>query len=72
MDFEEALKELKSGKHITKTDWNGEGMHIAVMHPADFNNMDIPYIYMQNTDGKCVPWLASQEDLFSDGWEVME
>ena len=72
MEFEDALKELKSGKHITNTNWNGKGMHIAVMHPAEFNNMDLPYIFMQNANGECVPWLASQQDMFSNGWEVTE
>lgn len=31
-----------------------------------------PYIMMQNAHGDLVPWLASQMDLFSDGWEVVE
>lgn len=30
-----------------------------------------PYIMMLNAQGVIVPWLASQMDLFSDGWEIL-
>lgn len=72
MEFEEALKALKDGRHVSNENWNGKGMHIAVMHPEEFNNMDLPYIFMQNADGENVPWLASQQDMFSDRWIVVE
>jgi len=69
MTFSEALILLKEGKKVRNLNWNGKGMYLSVFFPPSFSYMDLPYIFMVSTDGRKVPWLASQLDLFSDGWE---
>lgn len=32
----------------------------------------LPYLVMCNAKGEFVPWLISNMDVFSDGWEVLE
>ncbi len=32
----------------------------------------LPYIMMKTADGSFVPWLASQTDLLSDDWDIVE
>ena len=72
MKFEEILKELKNGHIVTNNKWNGKGMFLAIQHTTDLSKMTLPYIYMSNADGDMVPWLASQQDMFSDEWEVID
>lgn len=72
MNFEEALKELKNGKKIRNNNWNGKGMYLGAQYPTYLSKMTLPYIFMKNADGDLVPWLASQQDLFSEGWEVVK
>jgi len=85
MEFEEALTELKAGKIVTNSNWNGRGMFLYAVpaneYPAqtdvarkEFGDMVGygPYIAMKNAQGIVTPWLASQMDFFSDGWEVIE
>lgn len=72
MKFEEILKELKNGHIATNNKWNEKEMFLAVQHTTDLGKMTLPYIYMSNADGDIVPWLASQQDMFSDEWEVID
>lgn len=72
MEFEDALRELKAGKRITNKHWNGSGMCLHMQTPDEFSKMTLPYIYMKNTHGDLVPWLASQMDLFSDAWQIVQ
>jgi len=32
----------------------------------------LPYLMMKTVDGSFVPWLASQTDLLSEDWEIVE
>ena len=72
MKFEEALRALKDGMPITNENWNGKGMYLKVQYPDENNKMTLPYIYMVNANKENVPWLASQQDMFSNGWEIMD
>ena len=85
MEFEDALRELKTGKKITNHNWNGKDMFLYYVpsnsYPAqtdiakeEFGEMVEygAYIAMKTAQGNVVPWLASQMDLFSDGWEVLQ
>jgi len=72
MKFEEALKELKAGKKVQNTNWNGKGMYLEVQSPDAESKMRRPYIYINPGKGWEVPWTPSQMDLFSDGWEVIK
>lgn len=85
MEFEDALKELKAGKKVTNGNWNGKDMFIyhvpSNSYPAqtdiakdEFGDMVEygAYVAMKTAQGNVVPWLASQMDMFSNDWEVIE
>ena len=71
MEFEEALELIKEGKTVTNENWNGKGMCLKAQYPDENSLMTLPYIYMVNAKGENIPWLASQQDMFSDGWELV-
>jgi len=73
--FEEALKLLKISKPgyaIANGNWNGKNMYVAIQRPDLHSKMGNPYLYMKDASGKMVPWLASQQDLFSEKWYIIE
>lgn len=71
MEFEDALKALKDGKTITNRNWNGKGMCLKAQYSDENSLMSLPYIYMVDVKGEYVPWLASQQDIFSGCWEIV-
>lgn len=71
MNFSAALLALRSGQKIARAGWNGKGMWIALQTPDAHSKMSLPYIYMKTADGHLVPWLASQTDLLSDDWDLV-
>lgn len=79
--FGAALELLKLGKKIKRLGWNGTGIFICLQMPDEYSKMTQPYIYidtlgLQTTNPKApkgrVPWLASQTDLLSEDWIVVE
>ena len=81
MNFGEALTGLKAGKAMARKGWNGKGIFIKAQFPDENSKMTAPYIYIDssglqtsNPDAQknCVPWLASQTDMFAEDWEVKE
>ena len=80
MNFGQALEALKEGKKVCRAGWNGKGIFIELQHPDANSKMTHPYIYI-NTTGlqtdnpdapkNLVPWLASQTDLLSDDWSIV-
>lgn len=68
MNFPQAVERLFSGSKIARNGWNGKGMYIGVQEPHVGGDMDKPYAYIVGTDGKGVPWIPSQSDLFADDW----
>lgn len=71
MTFSIALDHLKSGYKLMRAGWNGKGMWLAVQRPDAQSKMGLPYIYMKTTDGRLVPWTASQTDILSDDWQLV-
>ena len=82
MDFSEALAELKTGKKIQRTGWNGKNAWLLLV-PADQWSTSVgpsrvegahrlPWIGMKTADGGFVPWLASQTDILANDWQVAE
>lgn len=80
--FSSALDALKHGKRITREGWNGRGMWLRYYDPyADkefpiteyepCEGTPLPWIGMKTADGKFVPWLASQTDLLSNDWIII-
>lgn len=74
-----ALLQLKSGHKVRRKGWNGKGMWIALQTPDENSKMTLPYVYMRYPvdhpaypQGSRVPWLASQTDLLSEDWELVD
>ena len=87
MNFGEALELVKSGSKVAREGWNGKSMFIFLVPGSTFRvsrppllgiypeGTEIKYhahIDMRTADGTIVPWLASQSDLPSEDWVVVE
>lgn len=87
LDFGEAVRLLKQGHAVTREGWNGKGMFLyhvgADAYPAKTDiakrefgeNALVPYrayIAMKTAQGDVVPWVASQSDILSNDWQVIE
>ena len=80
MDFGQALTELKNGNKVKRKGWNGDGIFLALQVPDKNSKMTQPYIYIDTLGLKTnnpnapkgrVPWLASQTDMLTEDWEVI-
>ena len=72
MDFGEAIKALKLGKRISRRNWNGKNQYLELQIPDQNSKMTLPYIYITTVQGDLVPWLASQTDMLSGDWYIIE
>lgn len=81
MNFGQALEALKQGKKVSRSGWNGKGIFINLQVPTELSKMTSPYIYIDTTGlqtdnpdapKSLVPWLASQTDMLSDDWGIVE
>jgi hypothetical protein len=76
--FGRALNHLKAGDRVARTGWNGKGMCLFLVHGSSFPNPDgtkinySPHIDMKTAQGELVPWVASQTDLLSEDWILLE
>ena len=82
--FGEALRNLKQGKKVSRKGWNGKGLCLVLQVPDEFSKMTLPYVYMQYPTTKAsdnapdnhknarVPWLASQTDMLSEDWVILD
>ncbi len=86
MNFSDALNDLKAGKRLQRSGWNGKGMFVFLVPGSTFKvNREpllsimgegaevtyCPHIDMKTADGKVVPWLASQTDIMADDWAIL-
>ena len=73
--FSDALQALKDGKRVARRGWNGKGMWLVLLQPAisHLHGHPVePCIGMKTATGRMQPgWLASQNDLLADDWEVL-
>ena len=86
MTFGETIEALKKGAKVARRGWNGKGMFLyyvpANAYPPStdvakeaFGGEDVPYgayIAMKTAQGYVVPWLASQTDILSEDWIIVE
>ena len=87
MNFGLALEAAKKGSKITRRGWNGKGMYVFLADAVEFHTDADLSEYWGNADGVCVRpvlvlrtaegdlqpgWLASQNDMLADDWEVVE
>ena len=82
ISFSQALDEVKNGKKIQRTGWNGKGMYVRLVDPycdkvfkIKNDNTDdgtpLPWLGMKTADNQFVPWLASQADLLLNDWQIV-
>lgn len=85
LNFSGALELLLQGKRLARHGWNGSGMYVyfvpAAHYPAQTEiakkefGETVPYaayIAMKTRQGYVVCWTASQTDLLSDDWYIVE
>ena len=79
LNFGQAIQALKEGKAVARKGWNGKGMRLLAQLPDEHSKMTLPYIYIEYPSGppaypfvSRVPWLASQTDIMSEDWCVLE
>ncbi len=76
INFGQALEVLKNGGKVCRKGWNGKGMWLKLIHSGNamFDGFDMQdCIGMKTADNKMQPgWLASQNDMLSEDWEVLK
>jgi hypothetical protein len=87
LNFGQALEALKLGKKVARNGWNGKGMFLFLVSGSTFTVNRPPllgiypegavisyhaHIDMKTADDMVVPWLASQTDLLTDDWMILE
>jgi hypothetical protein len=87
MNFSQALEEIKAGKLLKRSGWNGKDQFVFLVNGSDFKvnrepllgifeeGTEInyrPHIDMKYQDGSVGVWLASMGDLMADDWEVID
>lgn len=87
MNFGSALEAIKDCKRVARAGWNGKGMFLFLVPGSTFTVNREPllsimgegtqvqyhaHIDMKTAQGYVVPWLASQADLLSEDWEIVD
>lgn len=87
MNFGLAIEAMQLGHKVTREGWNGKGMFLFLVPGSTFKVNRPPllgiypegeeinyhaHIDMRTADGQIVPWLASQTDMLSDDWLIIE
>lgn len=84
MDFGTALMNLKAGHKVSRKGWNGKGQYIELAENISYQNMGgcvvncdhksigNKAIAFVGTSGVQMGWLASQADMLSEDWTVVE
>lgn len=87
MNFSQALDEIKAGKKVSRSGWNGKNMFVFLVPGSRFKVSRAPllgiypegteidyhaHVDMRTATGQIVPWLVSQTDLLADDWGVVE
>lgn len=74
--FDHALNCLKDGQRVTRVWWNGKGMFLILIPAwnASFKWYDMQdCIWMKTSDNNMQPgWVASQTDLLSSDWIILD
>lgn len=76
-DFGWALAQLRDGRKVARSGWNGRDMWLTLQFPDEHSKMTLPYIYLSYPEGGVypggarVPWLPSQTDVLSSDWSIV-
>ena len=86
MNFGQAIEALKQGKRVQRQGWNGKGMFLYLIKSTELQN-GLKYGYGEHEgephflDTVCMRtaqntlvagWLASQTDILSEDWVVLD
>lgn len=83
-DFGEVIRLIKRGKKATRKGWNGVGQYIELATNVSYLNSDHKIInqyhesygnaviVFNGTSGSQVGWLASQSDMLSEDWVILD
>lgn len=83
MDFGDAIRALKAGKKVARRGWNGKGQYITLGNQFTYVDCDgkagavhqtsgTRALVFHGTIGTQVGWLASQSDMLSEDWVIVE
>ncbi|MGN0946753.1 MAG: DUF2829 domain-containing protein [Megasphaera sp.] len=84
MTFGQALDALKTGQKVSRHNWNGKGQYIELAVRISYidhngNEINVGHNTMGNkaiafvgNQGVQLGWLASQADMLSDDWYIVE
>ena len=84
MNFGKAINLLKEGKKLRRKGWNGKNQYIELATNISYKNADGEIININHktignkaiafvgTSGIQIGWLATQSDMLSDDWELIE
>ena len=85
MNFSEALVQIKEGKRLMRSGWNGKGMFVFLVNGSNFTvnrepllsilgeGVEVtysPHIDILNPDGKISTWVPSIGDIMAEDWEI--
>ena len=79
--FGRVLEALWEGRRAARAGWNGKGIFIELQEPDANSKMTHPYIFIETTGLQTdnpdapksrVPWLASQTDMLSRDWCILD
>lgn len=86
MNFSEALENIKAGKLLKRSGWNGKDQFVFLVNGSEFDVnreplLEIfglgtrityrPHIDMKYQDGTVGVWFASMGDLMAEDWVVI-
>lgn len=84
MSFGLAIEAMKKGKKVARRCWNGKNQHIELATRISYMTAEGVFMNVEHEDignkaiafcgtsGVQMGWLASQEDMLADDWEVVE
>jgi hypothetical protein len=84
MNFGKALEALKDGKKVARKGWNGKEQFIELATNVSYINpmgnisnvnheqMGNKAIAFVGTSGVQLGWLASQADMLSEDWQIVD
>ena len=84
MEFGKAIQLLKEGKKVQRQGWNGKNQYIELatnisyknakgeIINVDHNQMGNKAIAFVGTSGVQLGWLASQADMLSEDWKLVD
>lgn len=73
-DFGSALYLTQKGEKVMRAGWNGKGMFVCRMLPAECSDLDgnkfehSEHLVLKTADNKIVPWTISQTDALATDW----